>query len=67
MFSQACVKNSVHGGRGGVLPPQQTPPRQTPPPRHCSGWYESHWNAFLLFPKTAKSYYILHEDMNALT
>ena len=36
MFSQACVKNSVHGG--GVHPPGQTPlplwhtpPRQTPP------------------------------------
>ena len=31
MFSQACVKNSVHGGgakgQGGVHPPGQTPPR----------------------------------------
>ena len=34
MFSQACVKNSVHrSGRDG----------------HCSGRYASYWNAFLLF------------------
>ena len=30
MFSQACVKNSIHRG-GGVHPPGQTPPEQTPP------------------------------------
>ena len=31
IFSQACVKNSVHRG-GGWLPPwEQTPPKQTPP------------------------------------
>ena len=30
MFSQAYVKNSVHGGGGCI--PGQTPPRQTPPP-----------------------------------
>ena len=44
MFSQACVKNSVHSGGGGVSallhagihPPKQTPPPvgQNPPGRH---------------------------------
>ena len=42
MFSQARVKNSVHGGC--------TPPGRHPPPRdgHCSGRYTSYWNAFLV-------------------
>ena len=58
MFSQTCVKNSVH--RGGVDPPTHpldTHSRKTPPghthPRHpsphphsldghCSGWYASY-------------------------
>ena len=39
MFSQACVKNSVHRGEGVYTPPRQTTPppqadtptRQTPP------------------------------------
>ena len=38
IFSQACVKNSVHGGGGclpqcmlGYTPPEQTPPDQAPP------------------------------------
>ena len=45
MFSQACVKNSVH--------PRQTSPLGRPPKPplpsdgHCSGWYASYWNAFL--------------------
>ena len=46
MFSQVCVKNSVHGGTGGVClsacwdtqPPEHTPP---PPGRHPS------WGDFL--------------------
>ena len=61
MFSQACVKNSIH--RGEVyIPPRQTPTGQTPPTpgrhppgqtlppsdSHCSGRYASYWNAFLL-------------------
>ena len=63
MFSQACVKNSVHG-EGGEPPQTDTPTlRQTPPGRHapgrhlspglpprnghCSGRYASYWNAFL--------------------
>ena len=86
VFSQACVKNSVHRREGvsasvhaGIHPPGQTPPgrhplgRQPPgqtpyladtphadtpwadnqPGSHCSGWYISYWNAFLL-PATTK-------------
>ena len=55
MFSQACVKNSVHSG--GCLPdtPWADPPNTHPlPGRHillpagyCSGRYASYWNAFL--------------------
>ena len=39
MFSQVCVKNSVHGG-GGVHPLGRHPPdRHTPPAsRHPTGW-----------------------------
>ena len=53
IFSQACVKNSVHGG---CLPQcmlgythTQTTPGQTPPPPdgHCNGRYASYWNVFL--------------------
>ena len=54
MFSQVCVKNSVHGGWRGVQPPRQTSPSKTPPPKqtppsygHCSGRYASYFNAFL--------------------
>ena len=54
VFSQMCVKNSVHeGGRCTPLgrhPSRHTPPDQTPPsPRegHCSGRYASYWSAFL--------------------
>ena len=54
MFSQACVKNSVHGV-GGCIPQADTPNPladtswQTTPPRdgHCGGRYASYWNAFL--------------------
>ena len=48
MFSQACVKNSVHGGCT-PLPPGRHPPRlaDIPPDGHCSGRYASYWNAFL--------------------
>ena len=52
MFSQACVKNSVHRG-GGVYPSMLVgrPPGQTPPlpsaDVYCSGRYASYWNAFL--------------------
>ena len=38
MFSQACVKNSVHGGKGGVRGMRNG---------NCSGRYASYWNAFL--------------------
>ena len=64
IFSQACVKNSVHRN-GGVSAsvhagihtpptPRQTPPEaDTPPPPtaegYCCGRYASYWNAFL-FP-----------------
>ena len=70
IFSQACVKNSVHGGGG--LPLVFTPPtsgrhplgRHTrPPPRdgHCSGRYEFYGNVFffrifLLLLHPAKCY-----------
>ena len=41
MFSQACVKNSVHSGglhgRGSVRGRKDG---------HCSGWFASYWNAF---------------------
>ena len=59
-FSQACIKNSVHGG-GDCLPqcmlgyalpgrhyPGRNPPGRHPPPdSHCSGRYVSYWNAWL--------------------
>ena len=52
MFSQACVKNSIHSG-GVYTPSGQTHP---PPPLqadgYCSGWYASYWNAFLSFLQT---------------
>ena len=32
MFPQACVKNSVHGGRGGVHPWADTPLASMTPP-----------------------------------
>ena len=35
MFSQACVKNSVH--RGGINPPRLTPPRHTHNPHPTMG------------------------------
>ena len=60
MFSQACVKDSVH--RGGVYPsmhwaspPGQTPPwadTAPPPDGHCSRQYASYWNALLLLAAT---------------
>ena len=36
MFSQVCVKNSVHGegGLGGCTPSRQTPPQADPLGRH---------------------------------
>ena len=40
IFSQACVKNSVHGG-GGVVHGRKN--------SNCGGRYTSYWNAFL-FP-----------------
>ena len=58
MFSQACVKNSVPGGRGlcpsmhhrshdwGVSV-RETPRTETPR-TVTSGRYASHWNTFLL-------------------
>ena len=56
MFSQACVKNSVHGGGGGVCSKEcwDTPPwADTPSSQHYGirstiGRYASYWNAFLL-------------------
>ena len=57
MFSQACVKNSVHRGVTGADTPHlpnacwDTPPWADTPPshtHHCSGQYASYWNAFLL-------------------
>ena len=59
MFSQVCVKNSVRGEEVSVPLHAgiHTPPalgRNFPPPRdgHCSGWYASYWNAFLLLAAT---------------
>ena len=58
MFSQVCVKNSVHGV-GGVSQHalRQTPsrgrhlsPSEDTPHGHCSGRYTSYWNALLLLP-----------------
>ena len=50
MFSQACVKNSVHR-EGRCTPPWPDTHGQTHTPSdgHCSGWYAPYWNAFLLF------------------
>ena len=57
IFSQTCVKNSVHGGGGvrgvsqhalGQIPPWQTPPIDTPSTGYYSGRYLSYWIAFLL-------------------
>ena len=53
MFSQPCVKNSVHEvgypSMQWADTPRQTPPGQTQPPNgHRSGQYTSYWNAFLL-------------------
>ena len=39
MFSQACVKNSVYMGGGGVRGGRRD--------GHCSGRYASYWNTFL--------------------
>ena len=58
LFSQACVKNSVHGEGGmcGMHTPRHACPPQAWPPgntrgyyemRSMSGRYESYWNAFL--------------------
>ena len=48
MFSEACVKNSVHGGgacvAGGSMCGRGVRGRRD---GHCSGWYASYWNAFL--------------------
>ena len=61
MFSQTCVKNSVHeegggglsaSGSGGCTPPGQTPPH--PQDGHCSRRYASYWNAFLLVVRLLK-------------
>ena len=44
MFSQACAKNSVHGGRGRHMVhilSGQTPPRQTPPGADTPLWAET--------------------------
>ena len=59
MFSQACVKNSVHRG-GGVHPLGRHPlaDTDTPPPSldgHCSGRYASYLNAFLYYLKMSLS------------
>ena len=56
MFSQACVKNSVHGGevvhpQGRHPPGRQIPPTPSPPrDGYCCRRYASYWNAFLLPP-----------------
>ena len=52
IFSEACVKNSVHGGGGGVC---LSACWDTQTPRadisladgHCRGRHASYWNAFL--------------------
>ena len=54
MFSQACVKNSVHmaGGRG-VHPRADTPaPKKAD--GYCSRRYASYWNAFLFLLSATK-------------
>ena len=52
MFSQACVKDSVHRG-GGV---SQHALEQTPP--QGSGRYVSYWNAFLLGNRNSRFEYL---------
>ena len=58
MFSQACVKNSVHSEVYTLLgrhpPSADTPSWADPPPQqtpqvdgYCSRRYSSYWNAFL--------------------
>ena len=39
MFSQVCVKNSVHREGGGVHPPWQTTPLGRQPPCKHENWY----------------------------
>ena len=71
IFSQVCVKNSVHRGIGsvsvhaGIHTPWADTPLQTPPcwDRHgyCCGRYASYWNAFLFL----YSFYLMfHEKYN---
>ena len=45
LFSQACVKNSVH--RGGRCMPHCMLGYTPTPDDRCSGRYASYWNAFL--------------------
>ena len=53
MFSQACVKNSVHRWGGGQARRTTPPPPLPPPPggyyemQSMSGRYAFYWNAFL--------------------
>ena len=76
MFSQACVKISVHRGWERYTPPGQMPTGQTPllckppmgrhpptPDGHGSRRYISYWNAFsfVLFIHLAR-YYCTHWD-----
>ena len=48
MFSQACVKNSVHRWQEVYAPQSRHP--LLPSDGHCSGRYTSYWSAFLLPP-----------------
>ena len=74
MFSQAGVKNSVHGGCIPACTGADTPSRypsmhwgihpsgqaDTPPPDgNCSGQYGSYWNAFLFIFGTISNRYDL--------
>ena len=59
VFSQVCVKNSVHKGMSAsVHAGIHTPPHlraDTPPPNgYCCGRYASYWNAFLLMLRMYK-------------
>ena len=48
MFSQACVKNSVH--KGGVHPPGRHPQADTPLGRHLNGRHPMPMSRYPLLP-----------------
>ena len=74
MFSQACVKNSVHrrgsaSVHAGIHSPGKAPPggRPYPPAEgYSSGRYVSYWNAFLFqsFIMVSVKYYTMKSEEN---